>query len=420
MSLWRNPDFVKFWGGDTVSQFGSQVTVLALPLTAVLTLAATPFEMGVLSAASYLPFLVLTLFAGVWLDRVRRRPVMVVSALGRGVVLGSVPVLAAGGLLGFGYLAMASLVLGVLTVLFEVAYQSYLPTVVRSEDLVEGNSKLQVSASAAQVGGPALGGWLVHVFSAPGALLVDAVSFLFSAGGLLAVRTKEPKPERSGERRPVLRDIGTGLRFTFTNRWLRACVLEAGTYNMFWLVLESIFVLYAVRRLGMSAGEIGLVLGAGAVGALIGSLVAKRISTRLGTGPTISLAMVTGCAAPVLVPLATGPQPVIFVLLALSFFIGGAGTTVANIQVVSLRQTLTPSAMLGRMNASYRFVAWGTVPLGSLLGGALGELIGLRPTLFVGAAGIFAAALWIVCSPIRSLREMPAAPASDAEGVAVS
>ncbi|GAA2581478.1 MFS transporter [Actinomadura fulvescens] len=413
-SLWRNADYVKFWSGETISQFGSQVTLLALPLTAVLTLDASPFEMGVLNAASYLPFLVLTLFVGVLIDRRRRRPLMVVSSLGRAAVLGTIPLLHAFDRLDMTYLVAAALVLGALTVLFEVTYQAYLPSLVTTDELVEGNGKLQLSASAAQVGGPALGGALVGLLTAPVTLVVDAVSFLLSAGSLLAIRTKERPPERDGTgRRPVMRDIREGLRFTFGNRWLRPCVLEAGTYNMFWLVMETAFLLYATRELHMTAGQIGLVLGGGAVGALLGSMAASRLSGRLGLGTTVSLSMLAGCAAPLIVPFTFGPEPVVFALLVVSFFIGGAGTTLANIHVVSLRQTLTPPAMLGRMNASYRFVAWGTVPVGSLLGGVLGGAIGLHPTLFVGAAGTFAAALWIVFSPIRSLREMPPAPGEE-------
>lgn len=405
--LWRNRDFMTFWTGETVSQFGNQVTVLALPLTAVITLKASPAQMGVLNAVSYLPFLILTLFVGVLVDRIRRRPIMMISALFRAVVLVCIPVLAALHLLNIAVLCVAALVLGVGSVLFEVTYQAYLPSLVEQDDLIDGNSKLQVSASSAQVAGPALGGVLVQWLTAPVALLVDAVSFFGSALSVAAIRKREPEPQPPEGRQNVWSDIGAGLRFTFANRSLRACVLEAGTYNLFWLVLETVFLLYATHRLGMSPSGIGVVFGGGAVGALVGALIAGRLSNRLGIGTTVSIAMVVGCVAPILIPLATGPFPVRFALLTLSFFIGGIGSTVANIQVVSLRQALTPSTMLGRMNASYRFVAWGTVPLGALLGGALGSTIGLRATLFVAAVGVFAAALWIVFSPIRTVRHLP-------------
>lgn len=412
--LWRNSDFLKLWGGETVSQFGSQITQLALPLTAVLALDASPAEMGVLNAAIYAPFLVLTLLVGVWVDRAKRRPIMLLSAVGRAMVLAILPVLHVLDVLSIGHLYVAALVLGSLTVIFEVTYQSYLPSLVRGDQLVESNSKLQVSASSAQVGGPALAGWLVGWLGGPVALLIDAISFAVSALSLAAIRTTEERPEPPArESRSIIRDIGKGLRFTFGNRWLRPCVLEAGTYNMFWLSLETVFLLYATDELGLSPGAIGLVLGGGAMGALVGSFLPGWLGIRWGIGPTISLSMVVGCAAPVLVPLAAGPTPVLLSLLVLSFFLGGAGTTVANVHVVSLRQGVTPPDVLGRMNASYRFVAWGTVPLGALLGGALGSTIGLRPTLFVAAAGVFSAALWIVLSPIRSLRVLPEAPATE-------
>lgn len=412
--LWGDADYVKFWSGESVSQVGSQVTLLALPLVGVLTLHATPFQMGVLNASSYLPFLVLTLFVGVYLDRVRRRPVMMASAVGRALVLVTIPVLHWAGLLRMEYLYPVALVLGVLTVLFEVAWQAYLPSLVSRDDLVEGNSKLQVSTSVAQVGGPALAGWLVAVLTAPVALLVDAASFVVSFAVLAAIRHREPDREPAAEqdREPVLRSIAVGLRFTMGNRWLRPCVLEAGTYNLFWLVLETAFLLRAARELGMSATLIGVVLGGGAVGALIGSTLAERTSERLGIGRTVSLAMVTGCAAPLLVPAAAGPRPLVVTVLFVSFFVGGAGTTVANIQVVSLRQAITPDAMLGRMNASYRFVSWGTVPLGALLGGWLGGTVGLRGTLLIGALGVLASVVWIIASPIRSLVDIPAPDAS--------
>jgi MFS family permease len=411
--LWSNTDYVKFWSGESTSQLGNQVTLLALPLVGVITLHATPFQMGVLNAASYLPFLVLTLFVGVYVDRVRRRPVMVFSAIGRALVLLSIPILFWTDALNMGFLYLAALVLGVLTVLFEVTWQAYLPSLLAHEELVEGNSKLQVTTSAAQVGGPAVGGWMVGLLGAPVALLVDVVTFVVAAGTMLSIRHQEPAPKATGpdsSREPVLKSIRKGLKFTLGNRWLRPCVLEAGTYNMFWLVLETSFLLYAARELHLSVTLIGVVLGGGAVGALIGSTLAVRLADRLGVGPTVSLSMLMGCASPLLIPLAGGPRPALVGLLILSFFIGGAGTTIANIQVVSLRQAITPAAMRGRMNASYRFVSWGTVPVGALLGGWLGGVIGLRSTLLVGALGILASALWIVFSPIRTLRTIPEVP----------
>ncbi|MGH3168287.1 MAG: MFS transporter [Trebonia sp.] len=406
-SLWRNRDFMKFWAGDTVSQFGNQITLLALPLTAVLTLKANALQMGILNAASYLPYAAASLFIGVWVDRIRRRPVMIVSALSRALILVVIVVFARAHMLRIDYLYGGALVLGAFTVLFDVAYEAYLPSLIDRDALVEGNSRLGVSASAAQVSGPALSGWLARLFTAPMALLADAGSFVVAAAALVAIRKPEPRPARTGGERRLRREMWVGIQFTFGNRVIRACVLEAATYNVFWLVLETVFLLYATHDLRMSSSEIGLVLSGGAVGALAGSMVTGRLSARLGAGGAISLAMVVGCAAPVLIPLSGGPRPLLFAILTISYFFGGAGTAVANIQVTSLWQAMAPSDMLGRINASYRFVAIGVVPIGALLGGVLGDEAGLRPTLFVAAAGIFAASLWIVFSPIRTMRQVP-------------
>jgi MFS family permease len=414
--LLRNGDFVRFWFGDTFTQFGGQITTLALPLTAVLTLHASSFGMGLLNMATYLPFLLITLFVGVWIDRVRRRPVMLWSLAARTALLVGVPVLAWTHVLSMAWLVAAALLLGVFTVCFEVTYQAYVPAIVEREDLQEANSKLQLSASAAQVAGPAMGGGLVGWLGGPAALMTNAGALAVPLACLGTIRRREDTPEQEpgAERAKVWTDIRAGLKFTFGNRMLRACVLEAGTYNAFWLVLETVFLLYATHKLGLSSGVIGVVMGGGAIGALLGAVIAKRLSDRLGVGTTISLAMITGCAAPILIPLAGGPKPVVLAVLLLSFFIGGAGTTVANIQVVSLRQAVTPYRMLGRMNASYRFVAFGPVPFGALLGGILGDAIGLRSTLVVASCGLFASALWIVFSPIRTLRTLPEPLAEDA------
>lgn len=404
--LWHDGDFLRFWAGDTIAQVGYQVTLLALPLTAVLTLHASAGDMGLLNAASYLPYLALSLFVGVWIDRARRRPIMIASSLARAAVLLAVVLLASAHRLGFAELYAAALLLGVFAVFFDVTYQAYLPSLIGKDDLLEGNSKLQGSMSAAQVGGPALGGWLVHLLTAPTALVVNVGSFLVSAVTLAAVRKPEPRPEAAAEKRQLRRDIADGLRFAFREKSLRACMLEAGTYNLFWMVIQTVFLLYATRTLHMSPGVVGLVIGGGAVGSLVGAVIAKPFSARLGYGRSVTLAVVAGNSALVLLPAAFGSTAAFFAFFLVGYFVNGAGTTISNIQVLSLRLTITPDAMLGRMNASYRFVATGSIPLGALLGGVLGGGIGLRATLLVGALGLVASSLWIVFSPIRAVREL--------------
>jgi len=408
-SLWRHRDFLKYWAGETVSLFGTQVTALALPLTAVLILQATPAQMGILGAAQFAPFLLITLFAGVWTDRRRRRPILIGANLGRAVLVGMIPLSAFLGVLRMDHLYTVAFLVGILTVFFDVAYLSYVPTLVSREQLIEANSKLQVSASAAEISGPGVAGVLVELVTAPFALVVDALSYLASAIGLVLIRKPEPAPRRAGSGRNLWREIGEGLRVTFGNRYLRAIAAEAATYNMFNQVMLTVFVLYATRDLKLTPGILGLIFMAGSIGSLMGALWAERAARRFGIGPTIIGAMVLGCSAPLLIPLASGSAAVVILLLALAYGLGGVGVTVSNVHVVSLRQTITPDRLLGRMTASYRLVVFGAIPVGALIGGGLGEAIGLRATLAVGAVGLLFAVLWVVFSPVSKLRELPAA-----------
>jgi len=412
--LWRQPAFLKLWAGQTVSLFGSQVTTLALPLTAVLVLRATPVQMGILGAAQFLPFLLLTLFVGVWVDRRRRRPVLIVADLGRATLLGLIPLLAILGWLRMDYLYGIALLLGSLTVLFDLAYQSYLPSLVERAHLVEGNSKLQVSASVAEIGGPGLAGLLVQVITAPGALLVDAVSFLVSVLSLALIHKREPAPAAPLTRHNVRRELAEGLSFTFGNRYLRALAGEAATSNGFGQAITTLFVLYAVRQLGIGPERLGLILATGSIGALVGSAMAGYLGRRFGVGLTIVGSMLLACIPLLLVPLAGGPPLVVTLLLVLAFFLSGWGLALSNVQVISLRQTLTPDHLLGRVHASYRTVVTGAIPLGALLGGLLGGAIGLRPTLLVAALGAACAPLWVIFSPVPTLRELPTTAAGAA------
>jgi hypothetical protein len=258
--LWGHRDFRKLWAGETVSLFGSEVSELALPLVAVLVLDADAGQMGLLAAARFAPFLMVTLPAGAWVDRRRRRPVLISSNLGRALLVGLVPLLAGLGLLRMGHLYAVAFAVGALTVLFDVAYQSYLPSLVKREQLVEGNSKLQASASAARVGGPGLGGLLVQLVGAPRALLLDAGSYVVSAASLLAIRNREPAPAAEGDGQPRTRlrqEIGEGLAVTYRNPVLRSLAGLAATYNLFSQVIDALLVLYATRELGLSAGSSG-------------------------------------------------------------------------------------------------------------------------------------------------------------------
>ena len=411
--LWRNADFMRLWVGETVSLVGSQVTMLALPLTAVVTLGASAAEMGILQAAEYLPFLFVTLPAGVWVDRAHRKPLLVLSNLGRAALVGIVPSLALVGILRIEHLYAIGFLVGVLTVIFHLAYQAYLPSLVAREQLADGNSKMGASESVATLGGPGLAGLLIEVLSAPVALIVDAVSYLASAVGIGAIKTEEPKPaaERKGS---VRREISEGLRFTFANRYLRPLAFEAAIYNFFMGAVMAVLFLYAVRSLGLNAGTLGVIFSLGSVGSLLGAMLAERLARRFGLGRTIVVAMVVACLSPMLLPLATGPVWAGAVLGA-SFALGWGGVAVYNVHIITLRQSITPDRLRGRMNASYRFLTWGVGPLGSLMGGFLGEGLGLYPTLLLGAVGIAVAWVPVLFSPIPRLREMPEVEDGSAE-----
>ncbi|BCU81737.1 MFS transporter [Polycladomyces abyssicola] len=404
--LWREADFLKFWTGETISLFGTQITALALPLAAADTLGATPAQMGMLNAAPLLPYLLLTLWVGVWVDRVKRRPILIVANIGRAVLLGFIPVSALLGILRIEYLYFVTLSVGVLTVCFDLAYQSYLPSLVDRERLVEGNSKLQVSASIAQIGGPGLAGVLIGMMTAPIVILLDAVSYLLSACFLAAIRKKEPTPSCSSVP-PLFSGIGEGIHIVLSDPYLRAIAGEAATYNFFSQVCWAVYVLFMTRELHLGPDWLGWIMAASSVGALAGSLLAGWIGRRLTVGRSITGAMWVACVAPLLVPAVGGPWYVTVPALMLSFFLSGVGLVVSNVHVISLRQAIIPEHILGRVNACYRFIVTAAAPFGALLGGMLGSYFGLRITLVIGALGTLSAMGWILLSPVSRLREMP-------------
>lgn len=407
MGLWRHANFLRLWTGQTISQFGSQITLLALPLAAALTLHATPAEMGILSAAETAPFLLVGLFAGVWVDRLRRRPILLITDFARGILLLAIPLAALLDALTIGLLYAVAFLVGILTVFFEVAYQSFLPALVGRAQLVEGNSKLEVSRSAAQIAGPGVAGGLVQLVTAPIAIVVDAASFFVSALFLLFVRVPEPAPAPRIAGRSIWREIGEGLRVVIGNPMLRGIAGCTATGNLFSNIVQAVYILYVTRQLGLSAGVIGGIFAIGSVGFLIGALLAGPIARRVGLGPTIIGSIVFGCFGTGLIPLASGPATLAVPLLVVAQFIMAFGSPIYNINQVSLRQAITQDHLLGRMNATMRFIVWGTLPIGALIGGALGGAIGLRPTLIVGAIGEIFAFLWVFFSPVRALREQP-------------
>lgn len=413
--LWRHHDFLRLWAAQTVSLFGTQVTTLALPLTAVLVLDATAGQMGLLTALSTLPFLLIGLFAGAWVDRMRRRPILIAADLGRALLFVSIPVAAALDRLSIEQLYTVALLAGALTVFFDVAYQSYLPSLVQRSDLVEGNSKLEISNSTARVVGPGVAGALAQVFSAPAAMLLDSFSFLLSALFLRGIRQPEAAPERRDGGGSIWQEIGEGLTAVLRHPLLRPIVASTAVSNLCGGIVTAVFVLFLTEELGLSPSVIGLTYTIGSLGAVGAALLAAPAARRFGVGPSIIGGKMLIAASALLLPLAGGPVVVAATVLII-YRLLGSGTIISNVNQVSLRQTITPGRMQGRVNATSRFVTWATLPLGALLGGLLGEAIGIRPTLFVAAAGTTLAVLWLFLSPLPSVRE---ATAPEGEIVAV-
>lgn len=403
-NLWRNRDFIKFWSAHTISAIGSKVTFLALPLTAALVLQATPVEMGYLSVAGSLPGLLFGLLVGVWVDRRRRRGLLVLADVGRGVLLLLIPLAAWLGLLQMSLLYGVLFLTGALSLLFGAADHAYLPSLVRREALVDANSKLAISRSAAEIVGPTLAGWLIQVATAPVAILVDALSFLLSGLLLSFIRQPEVAPVRHVEDGHFWQESSAGLRLLGKDRTLRAITVATAIISFFNAALEAIYLLYMTRDLALSAWWIGVIFGAGSVGFLIGALLPTYVVRRLGLGPTMIAGLLLLALADFMLPLAGGPQLLVIILLIIAQICFGFGLTFYNVSQDTLRQAITPDHLLGRVSATLDFTVAALIPLGALIGGLLGEWMGLRPTLFLAAGGELLAVVWLLFSPVRTLQ----------------
>ena len=406
--LWRHPEFLKLWSAETISQFGSQVGGLALPFVAILVLDASAFEVAALGTVEFLPFILFTLPAGVWVDRLRRRPILIAGDFGRAALLATIPAAYIADVLTLAQLFVVGFLVGTCQVFFDVAYQSYLPSLVDRDHLIEGNSKMEVSRSAAQISGPGLAGGLVQIFTAPYAVLIDAISFFGSGLFVLGIRKHEDAPERAqvdGRPTSMWVELKEGLRFVLGNPNLRAQAGCTATGNLFFTLGFSIILVFFVRELGLSPGAIGILLSIASIGSLAAALTSRRISSRFGIGPT-SIA-VTLLEGPAFLAMALAPEAFPYPSLIAGSLVLGFCVVVYNITQVSYRQAICPPRLQGRMNSVMRFIVWGTIPIGGLAGGALGTAVGLREALVVGAIGSGLSFLWLVFSPQRHLREMP-------------
>jgi MFS family permease len=403
-SLWRNADFLKLWAGQTVSLIGSEVTGLALPLTAALTLTATPAQMGILGAAQYAPALLLGLFAGVWIDRVRRRPILILADVGRAFLLASIPVAILLGAHSMNYLYGVAFAVGALTVLFAVAYQAYLPSLVEQAHLVEANGRLEASRSLAGIFGSGLSGALVQLLTAPIAILTDACSFLVSVFSLAIIRTPEPKPVRSAERKHIFAEIGEGLRMTFGHALLRPIVITSAIFNLFAAILNSLAVVYLVRDLQFSPVAIGTLSAIAGAAGLLAAAIVSRVTRWFGVGWTLVGATLLISGGWLILPLTGSVLAPSIPLVTLGASLGAMGDVFYNVNAISVQQSVTPNRLRGRVSASIRFTLWSLQPVGALAGGFIGQAFGLRVALFVSSTGFLSAFLWALFSPIRHLR----------------
>lgn len=405
--LWQHTGFLKLWAAQTISLLGTQITSLALPLTAVLTLQATPTQMGLLRATHAGAAVMVGLFAGVLIDRLRRRPILIATDLGFAFLAGSIPLAAIFGVLRIEQLYLIQFLSGILSIFSDVAHMAFLPSLVRREQLIEGNSKLQTTTSAASVAGPGLAGVLVQLLTAPVAIIVDAFSFLISALLVWRIRAPELSEGITAERRSVWSEIGEGLRAVFGNPVLRPLAEAIALHFLFASMIAAIFILYAIRELRISPALLGLIFAALGAGFLAGALVAGRIAKRYGLGMTMLGATLLTAIAATLIPMAIGSPATIISMLVVAHFLMALGIQIHGINLVSLRQAMTPNQLQGRMNASFRFNNLCAMTIGALLAGVLGEAFGLRTTLLVGACGLFLPFLRLLYSPVRNLHEQP-------------
>jgi MFS family permease len=412
--LARRPPFLAFWAGQGVSQLGVQLGQLALPVLAVSLLGARELDLGVLNAASMAAFLVVGLPAGAWVDRWLKRRTMIRADLVRMAAMLAVPILWWAGALEMWHLFAVAAVVGTATVFFDVAYQSYIPLLVERELVADANGKLEATAQTARLGGPAIGGFLLTVVSAPVLFAGEALGYLFSAACLARIRDAESTPQRA-EGSSLLREIREGTAFVAAHPLIRRIVASTAVGNFFSSITYVLMPLVILRELGLGPAGLGIMLSIGSVGGVLGALGAPRLAARLGEGPLLPLGLMAGGSAVVLFPLAlaAGAGPLALALLSAGEFFMSFGVIVYNVIQVSMRQRVCPPRLLGRMNASIRCLVWGVMPLGSLAGGWLGEQLGLVLTLWIGIGGMLLSCLPVAVGPFFRLRRLPDAEASD-------
>jgi MFS family permease len=404
--LWHR-DFRLLWTGETVSWVGNFMAVVALPLLAVKVLHASSFAVGMLVAAGFLPWLVIGLPVGAWIDRMPTRPVMVASDLISAVLYASVAVGAWAGVLTLGQLITVALLAGTANVFFSTAYQVYLRTLLAPADLVEGNAKLQGSSAAAELAGPSLAGLAAQTLGAAAAVLANGATFLVSAACLLAIRTRAPRQPSSGQRPPLRRTIAEGVRFVARDPYLARMTLYTMTGNLALIGFIAVQIVFLIRTLGLPSAAVGLLVAVQGVGGVLGAMVARRLSDRIGTARALLLAALGAEPFCLLAPLARrGPELVLYVI---GILLTAVGVVIVNVIIGSFRQAYAPPGMLGRVSATMRFLTMGTSPLGALIGGALAAAIGPRGALWVLFATVAASGLLLLSPAFTRSRDLPTA-----------
>ncbi|MDH6131711.1 putative MFS family arabinose efflux permease [Kitasatospora sp. MAA4] len=404
--LRRNRDFRLLWTGEVAGKFGSSVTGLGLPLIAATTLHAGAFQVSLLTMASWLPWLLIGLPVGAWVDRMRRRTVMMAAAAGSLLLFLTVPVAAAFGVLGFAQLLAVALGAGTCAVFFQTAYTAYLPGLVAEADRAEGNAKLQGSASAAQIVGLGSGGTIAQVFGAVDSLLANSVTFLISLLCTAGIKHREPVRDRAQQRgKSLLSEVGEGLRQVARDRWLRGFALYGAGSNLALTAYQSILVVFLVQQADLPESAIGLLIGLASTGGVVGALVARRVGAAIGTARALLIFVLVVPVPVLLIPLTTGGAGV------LCFLAGGfavsAGVVAGNVLRSTFQQRYCPAELLGRITAGTSFLTYGTIPLGALTGGSLAALLGLRTAMWLATAAVPLAAVILCFSPVRGLRDLP-------------
>ncbi len=408
--LFWHRDFRLLWIGQTTSKMGSSVTSVALPLVAVATLDASTFQVALLLAAAWLPWLLIGLPAGAWVDRWARRPVMLTCDLASLLLFLSVPVAAWLDRLTMGHLLAVALGAGTASVFFQTAYQVYLPSLLERDQVAEGNAKMQATEAAAQVGGPGVAGLITQLAGAVNALLVDAVSFLVSALCLLSIRTREPRRQPAQHDTTLRQEIGEGLRFVARDPYLRVLTVFSGFSNIGLIGYQSILVVFLVREVGVSPFAVGVLAAATSLGGVLGATSAVGLARRFGSARSLLVAEIGAAPFALLIPLTT-PGTGLALTIAGGFVVG-AGTAVGNVLKGTFRQTYSPHQLLGRVTVSMQLISYGTIPLGALLGGTLGTALGLRPAMWIIMAGLALTGLILLLGPLSRNRDLPVRPAA--------